>query len=562
VAGGCAIPKLKVREPIWEPDGADSTGWHRTDGDDRSFARAAGGLLRTALHAVWGPTDQKVRGSSPFGRAAQNSRSEALPGSPGGAFVVAGGCAGRRSRHRTSCGLFASRGTAGGLLRQGARRGHRSEPSAAPVRLNDVSNWARRVRRLRLAMAAVLVVAAAAAGAWAYRLWRDGGLEHGEVWTDRTVRAVLSALAVLAVSFLVVMWKLSAARYYLGLERARRLGPGGRPGSLAPSRPGVSWARISVAVVGATVTAGTGVATNADLRIPPPGESRGLAHTEWQLVALGPPGEVRDVPVDTEAVASGVLRLDGRGHYSAEFCGAEWGRAHVRGQQVRLERTAELAPGCSGPSVYTYEAALAHPLDWVIKNGRLTLSNPQGVLVFHVRDSIYPHQSARDVLTGERNGWQYRVAVEPRTDRWHTSRGWFEYRRGPGHRWSFDPLYSSDGTIEAASFRYLPGLVVVAGFAPLRSAYVEYVAGDGSPPRRLPVITAAAKHRWTAFAGQIPSSSAGGTLRAVDAEGRTLMTCAAGPSGTDREDFDCSLRGAPRAISARSARSGGVDQNE
>lgn len=48
---------------------ADDLGMRRTDSDERAARVRACGLTWTGAMIVWESTDQKVRGSNPFGRA-------------------------------------------------------------------------------------------------------------------------------------------------------------------------------------------------------------------------------------------------------------------------------------------------------------------------------------------------------------------------------------------------------------------------------------------------------------------------------------------------------------
>lgn len=96
------------------------------------------------------------------------------------------------------------------------------------------------------------------------------------------------------------------------------------------------------------------------------------------------------------------------------------------------------------PARYTRRASdRAHPappisgaVRWSITTSILTLRNPDGhVLTYRVRPSIYPDLNARTIVTGERAGGHFRLAVAGSTKDNNHLYIVFETQIAPGEQW-------------------------------------------------------------------------------------------------------------------------------
>ncbi len=160
-----------------------------------------------------------------------------------------------------------------------------------------------------------------------------------------------------------------------------------------------------------------------------------LIGTEWQLVSYQNPGEARPVAVKTDST----MRFNGKGAFSAYACNYIGGGATIDGHSITFTPGMSTAMGCAGePNTLErqVDATAKGSATWSIIARILTLKNRDGhVLTYRVRPSIYPDQTARTIVAGNRAGGQFRLAVDgPTKDNDHLYLV-FETRSAPGEQW-------------------------------------------------------------------------------------------------------------------------------
>jgi len=127
-----------------------------------------------------------------------------------------------------------------------------------------------------------------------------------------------------------------------------------------------------------------------------------------------------------------VLRFDGEGGFSALACNELGGTADVSDNSLVLSEIFTTDMDCSAQPGGEIDDALGGlagaAVRWSIAGEQLRLTGTDGTsLTYRVRASIYPHASAREVVSGERSGFQYRLRWTVPTTSASTSTG----GRGP-----------------------------------------------------------------------------------------------------------------------------------
>ncbi|MBA3524355.1 MAG: META domain-containing protein [Geodermatophilaceae bacterium] len=236
----------------------------------------------------------------------------------------------------------------------------------------------------------------------------------------------------------------------------------------------------------------------------PPNDGPTLALTEWQLVDAVVGGQT--LPVEG---LDAVLRFDGDGGFSSDGCNDGEGTAVVQSSTVTLTSTYVTEVYCDGPDG-ELQAALDElvgaPIRWTISSGQLTLTAATGTtLTYRVRASIYPHEGAEEILSGERGSAQYRLAVSL-SDTGELAALVFEAREAPGRPWGWsaaavdgDPsLYSLvGGDVGADHFvaGAVPGTAVRATHqASAQAAPVELTVYPTDDPERSVVAGFVVEH--------------------------------------------------------------------
>jgi len=209
----------------------------------------------------------------------------------------------------------------------------------------------------------------------------------------------------------------------------------------APTR---RWVAVAVSVAAALLlAAGIGLwsaSTNSPpaAHRPTPNATTDQAHnpplvgTEWQLASY----RNRDDGSPTTVATDSTLEISAAGHVTATACNTMGGTASVTARTISVGSLGSTLMACSGePGILDAEvtATLTGKSSWSITRGILTLSNANGhVLTYRVRPSIYPNLAARTIITGNRGGGQYRLAVEGRPGHLGLV---FEERTAPGEPW-------------------------------------------------------------------------------------------------------------------------------
>lgn len=134
-----------------------------------------------------------------------------------------------------------------------------------------------------------------------------------------------------------------------------------------------------------------------------------------------------------------VLRFDGEGGFSALACNELGGTADVSDNSLVLSEIFTTDMDCSAQPGGEIDDALGGlagaAVRWSIAGEQLRLTGTDGTsLTYRVRASIYPHASAREVVSGERSGFQYRLAVDGSGDDIGLHLDWREGPAGGGAR--------------------------------------------------------------------------------------------------------------------------------
>lgn len=157
-----------------------------------------------------------------------------------------------------------------------------------------------------------------------------------------------------------------------------------------------------------------------------------LVGTQWQLASYQDPGAEAPVAVETDST----LSFSPRGHFAAEACNHFGGSARVAADTITFGQVASTSMACGGERGVLEKkvmAMLSESTGWSIRAGTLTLTGADGhVLTYRVRPSIYPNLTARAILTGDRAGGHFRLAVDGPADRLFLT---FETRTAPGEGW-------------------------------------------------------------------------------------------------------------------------------
>jgi heat shock protein HslJ len=214
-----------------------------------------------------------------------------------------------------------------------------------------------------------------------------------------------------------------------------------------------------------------------------------LVGTEWQLASYQGPTSATPVTVTTDST----LEFSRAGGYSAHACNYIGGRAKIGEHTITFTPTASTGIGCSnadGALDRQVETIANGTVSWSISGSSLALSKPGGyVLKYRVRPSIYPNLRARTIVTGDRDGGQFRLAVDGPTkdnDRLYLV---FEERTAPGQPWGQSSIAApgqkdclADGVMGAGR---LGGETFVAAWATPEVATVTSQAVAGAPSTQL-----------------------------------------------------------------------------
>jgi heat shock protein HslJ len=258
---------------------------------------------------------------------------------------------------------------------------------------------------------------------------------------------------------------------------------------LAARRTGIRWS--AVALIAATVATvsiltiavagrGSSPAPNGNASaIEPP-----LVGTEWQLSSYQNPGNAVPITVTVDST----IEFNGKGHFTAHACNHIAGPATISADVITFGLLGSTRMACSGePSVLErqVEATLKGSTAWSINGRLLKLTNRDGhVLTYRVRASIYPNRTARTVITGNRAGGQFRLAVDGGPGSKHLYII-FEERSGPGEPWGQSAIASpgptdclANSVMGAGS---LGGLTFLAAWATPEVQRVTTQRAKGSP---------------------------------------------------------------------------------
>lgn len=279
-------------------------------------------------------------------------------------------------------------------------------------------------------------------------------------------------------------------------------------------------AAMSLALAGCAVPAET--AQTAQASDDPPASEPSLTGTEWQLVEM----TVGDVTTPMPPELDAVLRFDGEGGFSARACNLMKGEVAITEDQLVFgDEIMSTLAGCfdlRGEVDGVLGSVTGEPVRWHIDGGQLRLAAPvEGTtLIYRVRDSIYPHASARELLSGQRSGYQYRLAYEGSGEDLELSLDW---RAGPGQPWGTgrpatpDPGESALWSLAVAEFT---GEALVGGFVPAETVRVTHQFEAGGPVVDLPVYSVDST-TWKVAAGFVPGHSPPGSrIVGYDAAGR------------------------------------------
>jgi heat shock protein HslJ len=167
-----------------------------------------------------------------------------------------------------------------------------------------------------------------------------------------------------------------------------------------------------------------------------------LVGTEWQLASYKNPGQAGPTAVQTDST----IEFNGRGAYSAHACNYISGGATINTHSLTFTPGMSTAMACGGePNILEreLEATAKGSVGWSIRTRILTLANRDGhVLTYRVRASIYPDTHARTIVSGDRAGGQFRLAVDgPTKDNDHRYIV-FETRTAPGEQWGVGSMAS------------------------------------------------------------------------------------------------------------------------
>ena len=285
---------------------------------------------------------------------------------------------------------------------------------------------------------------------------------------------------------------------------------------IAPVVPGVTLA-LALAGCGtpARGAAPRGAAPRAVEDVP-------LTRTEWRLVEL-----TRDGGVPVAVTVESTLRFDGAG-FAAHACNYVHGGATVDGTEIDFAGTrVSTQMGCHGAEQAVQDAfhAVAHGrVTWEVDGSRLWLRAPgRGTLAYEARDNdAYPTAGAYSVLTGERNGWRYRLAATGGTV---VDALVFETRPAPGEVWRTATV-AAPSADERAMGMLATGEIAaerfVVGFAPPGTVRVTHEPAPGRAVVTLTVRADVPGARWPVFGGFVAEHSRASTITAYAADGRVL----------------------------------------
>lgn len=279
-------------------------------------------------------------------------------------------------------------------------------------------------------------------------------------------------------------------------------------------------AALSLALAGCAEPADTAESTQVSDRLPASEPS--LTGTEWQLVEM----TVGDVTTPMPAELDAVLRFDGEGGFSARACNGMSGEVAITEDQLVFgDEIVSTEMGCfdlRGEVDHALGSVTGEPVRWHIDGGQLRLAAPvEGTtLIYRVRDSIYPHASARELLSGQRSGFQYRLAVDGSGEDLKLMLDW---RQGPGQPWGMGKLATpepGESALWSLTFAEFAGQALVGGFVPAETVRVTHQFKADGPVVDLPVYSVDST-TWKVAAGFVPGHSPPGSrIVSYDAAGQ------------------------------------------
>lgn len=218
-----------------------------------------------------------------------------------------------------------------------------------------------------------------------------------------------------------------------------------------------------------------------------------LVGTEWQLTSYRESSHAETVSVKTDST----MEYDGKGRFSAHGCNFLGGSVIVTPTTLTYGSVGSTLIGCNGERGQLDHQTMATtdgPITWSIRAGILTLTHPDGhELTYRVRTSIYPDTDARTILVGDRDGGQFRLAVDgPADGRGHLALI-FETRSAPGKQWGSGAIGSPGPKDCLAEYvlgvGQLGGQTFLATWATPEVAKVTTQARSDSPETELTFFT-------------------------------------------------------------------------
>jgi hypothetical protein len=218
-----------------------------------------------------------------------------------------------------------------------------------------------------------------------------------------------------------------------------------------------------------------------------------------------------------------VLRFDGEGGFSALACNELGGTADVSDNSLVLSEIFTTDMDCSAQPGGEIDDALGGlagaAVRWSIAGEQLRLTGTDGTsLTYRVRASIYPHASAREVVSGERSGFQYRLAVDGSGDDIGLHLDW---REGAGRRWGTQGHGAPAATeppLWTLIWAEMAAEVFVGGFVPAETVRVTHRSEAGAPEVDLPVYSLDGSG-WKVAVGFVPAHSPDSQLVGYDDAG-------------------------------------------
>ncbi|MBA2388910.1 MAG: META domain-containing protein [Geodermatophilaceae bacterium] len=229
-------------------------------------------------------------------------------------------------------------------------------------------------------------------------------------------------------------------------------------------------------------------------------------------------GLTTQVPPSIDAV----LRFDGAGSYSARACNYMGGSAEIDDDSLVLGLGSMTEMGCMDLRAdidAVLGAVTGESVRWAIAGEELTLAAPGGTtLTYRVRETIYPDAAAQEVLSGERAGYQYRLAVENSDGNLGLN---VHYRAAPGRPWGRQRIgapYSGGRALDPLIEAPIAEEFLIGGFVTADTVRVTHRAGEGAPAVDV-ALHPSGDPSWKVAAGFVAEHSAGSRIVGYDVAG-------------------------------------------